>query len=188
MSQNVDETEEYELEEKLATTTSAATTTASSTTIPTTIISNTTTNNNIMDSPSSELANTCGLVGVESSSGGGGGGGVGSLLPLPTLSLPVEDDDDDETNSEKPNTPLPHLIPGGGGGRERLQSTETTAVRTNSTSSWFNFNKLTLGGRKRSFNVANDSSHAPIALLDDLSRVSSALALNKDNSGRYIEK
>lgn len=68
---------------------------------------------------------------------------------------------------------------GGGGGGSRATS-------------WLNFNKLAIAshlvGRKRSFNVSTHPT-SPNALLNlddnDLSRVTSALILTKDNSGSY---
>lgn len=162
MSQNVDETEEYELEEKLAapTTTTTATTQGGGTRM------------SLLDSPSvSELPST--------------------EVPAPPLSAPplvITETPSAATVCERP-----------AGARERLQSTDeralaaaaTATARVNSAMSWFNFNKLNLNARKRSFNVANTSHNnndsnyiAPMTLLDDLSRVSSAIVLNKDNSGK----
>lgn len=90
--------------------------------------------------------------------------------------------------------------------RDRLESTDERAIaaaaaatstnRLNSgsiSSSWFNFNKLSisshLAARKRSFNVPNESNANAFLNLEDndLSRVSSALILNKENSGAYFK-
>lgn len=92
--------------------------------------------------------------------------------------------------------------------RERVQSAEdraavaaAAAATTAATgggggsraTSWLNFNKLAIAshlvGRKRSFNVSTHPT-SPNALLNlddnDLSRVTSALILTKDNSGSYF--
>lgn len=134
MSQNVDETEEYELEEKAPTTTATTTTTSTTTTA--------------VKVDSSQVASECTAAAV----------------------------------CERP--------------RDRLQSTDDRLLaaaatsRVNSATSWFNFNKLSIGNRKRSFNVPSGGDPAQNAFLNlddnDLSRVSSALILSKDNSGQLF--